>query len=203
MHSVLSLMIFNPLPRAYLHLSKLSSTCTLPSLHTTTTTTTTMSSAKNMVHGDSCLGGGGISSSILSVFFTDKFALSQSDARISVAYKFSQWKALTKCLMKHPPDLICQPIYIHHTCKQSRSLMQSYTNLETLHRTYLAPLLAVSRYPSTCPLPLLHTSLPLQIPSYNAIGPMSSLGTLLYDFAKSTNTQLSSFYPYLYFSYAQ
>ena len=33
---------------------------------------------------------GGISSSVLSVFFTDKFALSQSDARISVAYKISQ-----------------------------------------------------------------------------------------------------------------
>ena len=33
---------------------------------------------------------GGISSSILSVFFTDKFALSQSDARISVAYKICQ-----------------------------------------------------------------------------------------------------------------
>ena len=30
---------------------------------------------------------GGISSSVMSVFFTDKFALSQSDARISVAYK--------------------------------------------------------------------------------------------------------------------
>ena len=29
---------------------------------------------------------GGISSRVLSVFFTDKFALSQSDARISVAY---------------------------------------------------------------------------------------------------------------------
>ena len=48
---------------------------------------------------------GGISSSILSVIFTDKFALSQSDARISVAYKISQWKSLTKCLMKCPPDL--------------------------------------------------------------------------------------------------
>ena len=47
----------------------------------------------------------GISSSILSVFFTDKFALSQSDARISVAYKICQWKSLTKCLMKCPPGL--------------------------------------------------------------------------------------------------
>ena len=35
-------------------------------------------------------GGGGISSSVLSVFFTDKFALSQSDARISVAYNSCQ-----------------------------------------------------------------------------------------------------------------
>ena len=33
---------------------------------------------------------GGISSSVLSVFFTDKFALSQSDARISVAYNSCQ-----------------------------------------------------------------------------------------------------------------
>ena len=49
------------------------------------------------------LDQGGISSSILSVIFTDKFALSQSDARISVAYKISQWKSLTKCLMKCPP----------------------------------------------------------------------------------------------------
>ena len=48
---------------------------------------------------------GGISSSILSVFFTDKFALSQSDARISVAYKICQWKSLTKRLMKCPPDV--------------------------------------------------------------------------------------------------
>ena len=46
---------------------------------------------------------GGISSSVLSVFFTDKFALSQSDARISVAYKICQWKTLTKHLMKCPP----------------------------------------------------------------------------------------------------
>ena len=50
-------------------------------------------------------GLGGISSSILSVIFTDKFALSQSDARISVAYKISQWKSLTKCLMKCPPGI--------------------------------------------------------------------------------------------------
>ena len=49
---------------------------------------------------------GGISSSVLSVFFTDKFALSQSDARLSVAYNSCQWKTLTKHLMKCPPDLI-------------------------------------------------------------------------------------------------
>ena len=50
---------------------------------------------------------GGISSSVLSVFFTDKFALSQSDARISVAYNICQWKTLTKRLMKLkcPPGL--------------------------------------------------------------------------------------------------
>ena len=49
-------------------------------------------------------GLGGFSSSVLSVFFTDKFALSQSDARISVAYNSCQWKTLTKRLMKCPPD---------------------------------------------------------------------------------------------------
>ena len=48
---------------------------------------------------------GGISSSVLSVFFTDKFALSQSDAMISVAYNSCQWKTLTKRLMKCPPGL--------------------------------------------------------------------------------------------------
>ena len=55
---------------------------------------------------------GGISSSVLSVFFTDKFALSQSDARISVAYNSCQWKTLTKRLMKCPPGLcgwLCLP----------------------------------------------------------------------------------------------
>ena len=58
MYSVLTLMIVNALPRANLHLFKISSTCTLLSLHTAPTTFTTiatMSSAKNMVHGDSCL----------------------------------------------------------------------------------------------------------------------------------------------------
>ena len=49
---------------------------------------------------------GGISPSVLSVFFTDKFALSQSDARISVAYNSCQWKTLTKRLMKSPPPPI-------------------------------------------------------------------------------------------------
>ena len=65
--------------------------------------------------------------------------------------------------------------------------------------SYLLGTSSVSHYPSrpTCPLytcnpALSHTSLPPQIPSYNhAI--MSSLGTLLYDFSKATDTQLSSF----------
>ena len=46
---------------------------------------------------------GGISSSILSVFFTDKFALSQSDARISVAYKNLSVKNTDKTLDEMPP----------------------------------------------------------------------------------------------------
>ena len=44
----------------------------------------------NNWHGDDGGLQGGISSSVLSVFFTDKFALSQSDARISVAYNSCQ-----------------------------------------------------------------------------------------------------------------
>ena len=54
---------------------------------------------------------GGISSSVLSVFFTDKFALSQSDARISVAYKICQWKILTKTLDEMPPQVYTFKIY--------------------------------------------------------------------------------------------
>ena len=61
---------------------------------------------------------GGISSSILSVFFTDKFALSQSDARISVAYNSCQWKTLTKRLMKCPPGLLI-------TSLEHRSILNS------------------------------------------------------------------------------
>ena len=49
--------------------------------------------------------GGGISSSVLSVFFTDKFALSQSDARISVAYKNLSVKNTDKTLDEIPPRL--------------------------------------------------------------------------------------------------
>ena len=45
---------------------------------------------------------GGSSSSVLSVFFNDKFALSQSDARISVAYNSCRW--LTR-FMKRCPDI--------------------------------------------------------------------------------------------------
>ena len=54
---------------------------------------------------------GGISSSVLSVFFTDKFALSQLDARISVAYNSCQWKTLTKRLM--PPRPVSKPHTMH------------------------------------------------------------------------------------------
>ena len=153
MYSVLSLMSFNPLPRAYLHLSKDSSTCTLLSLHTatTTTTTTTISSTKSMVHGDS--------------YLTSSVSLS-----------------------------------IHHNCKQERdqswSLMQSYTNLGTLRHTYLAPLLCLA----TLVHVLYHFHILLCHSRFLHTMPyMSSLGTLLYDFKKSTNTQLSSFCPSLYF----
>ena len=62
---------------------------------------------------------GGISSSVLSVFFTDKFALSQSDARISVAYNSCQWKTLTKRLMKCPPE---------HYGKAHGSLLSGWMN---------------------------------------------------------------------------
>ena len=49
---------------------------------------------------------GSISSSVLSVFFTDKFALSQSDARISVAYNSCQW--LTRFMKCCPGFLLYQ-----------------------------------------------------------------------------------------------
>ena len=62
------------------------------------------SAGQNLVPTLEC-NQGGISSSVLSVFFTDKFALSQSDARISVAYNSCQWKALTNRLMKCPPGM--------------------------------------------------------------------------------------------------
>ena len=52
---------------------------------------------------------GGISSSILSAFFTDKFALSQSDARISVAYKISQWNHWLNAWWNAPQDLTPLP----------------------------------------------------------------------------------------------
>ena len=57
---------------------------------------------------------GGISWSVLSVFFTDKFALSQSDARISVAYNSCQWKTLTKRLMKCPPGVHGRKMIRYH-----------------------------------------------------------------------------------------
>ena len=116
MYYVLSLMIFNPLPRAYLHLSKVSSTCTLLSLHRAAITFTTIA-AINVIrkeHGPSWL----------------------------------------------LPDLICQPI--HNNCKQDRdqspTLVQSYTNVNSPSSYLLGPS-SVSGYPSTCPLPLSHTSL--------------------------------------------
>ena len=78
------------------------------------------------------------------------------------------------------PDLICQPI--HHNCKQerdqSRSLMQSYNNLETLRRTYLAPLLCLA----TLVHVLYHFHILLCTPDSLIQCHMSSLGTRLHDF---------------------
>ena len=72
---------------------------------------------------------GGISSSVLSVFFTDKFALSQTDARISVAYNSCQWKTLTKRLMKCPPGVKDCQVYLQEF---QASLLQPPLG-ETLH----------------------------------------------------------------------
>ena len=55
---------------------------------------------------------------------------------------------------------LCQ--HIHHNCKQERD--QSRRTSPPVLTWHL-----VSAYPGTCPLPLSHPSLPLQIPSYNAI----------------------------------
>ena len=46
---------------------------------------------------------GSVSWSILSVNITDKFLLSQSDARISVTFNICWWKSLTKSFMKCSP----------------------------------------------------------------------------------------------------
>ena len=81
---------------------------------------------------------GGISSSILSVIFTDKFALSQSDARISVAYKISPWKSLTKCLMKCPPGRSFVPQWSHLITFQLRPILTTpfYRNLLSTKNFY-------------------------------------------------------------------
>ena len=52
-----------------------------------------------------CPSGGHFIKRFVSVFHW-QFALSQSDARISVAYNSCQWKTLTKRLMKCPPGLL-------------------------------------------------------------------------------------------------
>ena len=68
------------------------------------------------------------------------------------------------------PDLICQPI--HHNCKQEREsepILDAILQQSRNSPSYLLGTSSASRYPSTCPLPPSHTSLPLQIPTYNAI----------------------------------
>ena len=47
---------------------------------------------------------GGISSSVLSVFFTDKFYKLLKSLLLIGWEQNCQWKTLTKCLMKCPPD---------------------------------------------------------------------------------------------------
>ena len=102
MYSILSLMSFNPLPRAYLPQS-------IPP------------PIQGFLHLHPALP-----------------AYSNSNNNNFIRKEHGPWGLL--------PDLICQPI--HHNCKQerdqSRSLMQSYNNLETLRRTYLAPLLCLA-----------------------------------------------------------
>ena len=47
---------------------------------------------------------GGISSSVLSVFFTDKFYKLLKSLHLIGWEQICQWKTLTKCLMKCPPE---------------------------------------------------------------------------------------------------
>ena len=51
-------------------------------------------------------GGGGISSSVLSVIFTDKFYKLLKSLHLIGWEQICQWKTLTKCLMKCPPGLL-------------------------------------------------------------------------------------------------
>ena len=53
---------------------------------------------------------GGISSSILSVFFTDKFDKLLKSLHLIGWEQICQWKTLTKCLMK------CPPVHYEPTC---------------------------------------------------------------------------------------
>ena len=55
------------------------------------------------------------------------------------------------------------------TRKGSEPILDAILQQPRNSPSYLLGTSSVSRYPSTCPLPLSHTSLPLQIPSYNAI----------------------------------
>ena len=56
---------------------------------------------------------GSISLSVLSVFLTDKFALSQSDARISVAYNSCQW--LTSFMKRCPGGISSSVLSVFFT----------------------------------------------------------------------------------------
>ena len=98
---------------------------------------------------------GGISSSVLSVFCTDKFALSQSDARISVAYNSCQWKTLTKCLMKCPQDhyQLVQPLIRTNTCMVGNCPgggLSGYDQIHTLLRVWRRICLLERRVKSFC-----------------------------------------------------
>ena len=105
MYSVLSLMMFKPLPRAYLHLSKVSSTCTLLSLHTTATATTTSSATENMVHGDSCL------TSYVSLSIT---TANQKGIRANLIYSLYQkeWYSQNFYFFM-PPNRRCRRHYVY------------------------------------------------------------------------------------------
>ena len=69
---------------------------------------------------------GGISSSILSVFFTDKFYKLLKSLHLIGWEQICQWKTLTKCLMKCPPGLLNRKNWLVHVEIETKNVTQIF-----------------------------------------------------------------------------